>query len=179
MPFSLGRPMSSKIKFGFSAWAFSTASNPSEASPMTRKSGLLSSFEQTNRLNGPKSSTTRTVDMLIPSERTRLASSRYATVPTNVEHVFGRSRFGARRSRNIRALIGDEIRRLHSQPGFRCSSDFQKAPPLVKPSRLRGRVSGLRWLPHARRRYHHPALRGWECRLAPRVGQAWRRGFRQ
>ena len=58
--------MSSKIKSGFSAWAFSTASNPSEASPMTCKSGLLSSVEQTNRRNGSKSSTTRTVDMLIP-----------------------------------------------------------------------------------------------------------------
>jgi hypothetical protein len=39
-PFSVGRPMSSRIKSGFNSSAFRTASNPSDASPMTRYSGL-------------------------------------------------------------------------------------------------------------------------------------------
>ena len=57
--FSFGSPMSSKIKTGRSSSAFSTACNPSDASPMICKSGLPCSVSHRKRLNGSKSSTTR------------------------------------------------------------------------------------------------------------------------
>src|SRR5580700_430655 len=59
IPFSFGRPMSSKIKSGFSSSAFCTASNPSEASQMIWNSGVLEKTDNTKTRKGSKSSTTR------------------------------------------------------------------------------------------------------------------------
>jgi hypothetical protein len=60
IPFSVGIPMSRRIKSGFSSSAFWAASNPSDASPMICNSAFLLSCVQINRRNGSKSSTTRT-----------------------------------------------------------------------------------------------------------------------
>lgn len=59
IPFSDGRPISSKMRSGFSSAALLTASNPSESSPMISNSGCCSRADVTNARNGSKSSTTR------------------------------------------------------------------------------------------------------------------------
>jgi hypothetical protein len=54
IPLSLGSPLSSKIKSGFSSWAFWTASNPSAISATTCNSACVCSMEQTYCRHGPK-----------------------------------------------------------------------------------------------------------------------------
>ena len=57
IPFSFGKPISSRIRSGCSSCACRTASIPSSASPTTLKPALGSSAIRTNLRNGSKSST--------------------------------------------------------------------------------------------------------------------------
>ncbi len=57
MPFSEGRPMSSRIRSGCNVEAFSTASKPSDTSQTICRSGGFSNLERTKLRNHKKSST--------------------------------------------------------------------------------------------------------------------------